>query len=351
MGLFKRKSKDVVSNEEAETAPMESVEDSKETSAADTGRERVNAMKEGAGKLWQRIKNRGNTIKDAVTARASQAMDAVFGVAKKGKEMAVEGAFAAVGGVEKGAKATVEGVKDAAEYTAESGRELMELGELAATATKNAAERTKDKAIELGLQGAALAFMAGEAGVKFAKDMKDAGVDLATEAGKATVEKAADLKKKGIDTGEAVKDYGLDRLDDIADIADALKKKGVDIKNTSQKFLLDTGLKLVDAGKDVAEAIEGKALEALQKGKDIVEAAGAKIEGWKTKAETAKDNFFTRLSDGYKKTRGAVVGGIVKALSPEIQNIVAQQIADREAALNVEFSEDGETVANEAATE
>ncbi|NQV88884.1 MAG: hypothetical protein HQ488_00985 [Parcubacteria group bacterium] len=350
MGFFKRKSKDTgaEASAEAETQKMESIDTSKEQSAADAGRERVGKMKEGVSSLWARLKARGNKTKDAISSRASQAMDAVLGTAKKGKDMAVEGAFAAVGGIERGGKAAVEGVKDAVEYTAESGRELMELGELAVQASKNAAERTKDMAVELGLTGAALTFMAGEAGVKFLKDTRDAGIDLATEAGKAAVAKAAELKQKGVDAGEAIKQYGVDRLDDVSEAADKLKQKGIDIKDSSQKFLLDSALNALDAGVDLAIALEGAALDTMQKGKDIVEAAGAKIEGWKTKAKEAKDGFFTRLSDGYKATRGAVVGKIIEALSPEIQNIVAQQMADRETAMNMDFDEGAETAPNEA---
>ncbi|NQV90298.1 hypothetical protein HQ487_02720 [Candidatus Uhrbacteria bacterium] len=346
MGLFKSLGFGKKEGGSAEMKAEAPKSEQKETSMADTGRERINAMKEGASSLWKRFQGGAKSVGDSLAGKArdaysmalgakDRAIDGVKGAVTKGKEMAVEGAFAVVGGIEKGAKATVEAGKAVAEYTAESFQEGREIKDLAVDAAKDAATRTKDAVVEAGYTGAALAIMSGEKGVALANAMKARGIEVGSQAAKDLAEGASALAEFGIDALDAVRNYGAEKIDLAVKTANEAKAAGIDLKKRGGEFALDSLVAAVDAGISVAEAVSGAAGEVLDAGREIVGVAKERIDALRGKAREAKDGFFARMSAARDTFSSKLKKMVIESLRPEIDQLIqekAQQLlADREA--------------------
>lgn len=358
MGIFKSLGFGKKEGGSAEVRAEAPKAEQKEKSAADTGRERLQAIQEGASSLWKRFRSGAKSVGDSLAGKArdaysmalgvkDRAIDGAKGAAARGKEMAVEGAFAVAGGLEKGAKATFEAGKSAVEYTAESFREGREIKDLAIDAAKDAVTRTKDAAVEAGYTGAALAIMSGEKGVEVAKAMKARGIELGTEAGMGLVAGIAVLAELGIDAASAVRDYGVEKINKAVDTAKKAKEAGIDLKKKGGEFALNSLVDAAVAGIDVALAIEGAAGRALDAGREIVGNAKERIDALRGKAREAKDGFFARLSSARDAFSSKLKNMVLESLSPEIDALIAkkaeQLLADREAlSKDITFDKIGE---------
>ncbi|PJE76370.1 hypothetical protein COV05_05025 [Candidatus Uhrbacteria bacterium CG10_big_fil_rev_8_21_14_0_10_48_16] len=348
MGIFKSLGFGKKEGGSAEVRAEAPKAEQKEKSSADTGRERLQAIQEGASSLWKRFRSGAKSVGDSLAGKArdaysmalgvkDRAIDRAKGAAARGKEMAVEGAFAVVGGIEKGATATFEAGKSAVEYTAESFREGREVKDLAIDAAKDAVTRTKDAAVEAGYTGAALAIMSGEKGVEIAKAMKARGIELKSAGAQKIAEGASKLFELGVDGLSAIGDYGVEKMDLAVETARKAKEAGIDLKKKGGEFVLNSLVDAAVAGIDVALAIEGAAGKVLDSGREIVGNAKEQLEKLRGKAQEAKDGFFARLSQGrdnysakFRKGAAELIVSLVDKLSPELEQAFAKRSAERE---------------------
>lgn len=334
MGLFKTLGFGAKEAGPSKEAEAQTPKPEAEKSAAEVGRERVKALREGAMGLWARMKERARSVRDAVSHRAKEAYAVALKAGAKGKEVAIESAFAAVGGVEKGAKKTLEAGKAAAEYTLETGREGWDLTKLAAEATKDAAVRVKDAAIDAGYTGAALAFMSGEKAVATAQALKERGIELGSAAGKKTVEAAAALAAMGVDAAAAIRDFGAEQIDKAVEAAKEAKEAGIDLARRGGVYALMSLFLAREAGIAVKDAVKGAAGEALDKGRELVGAAQEQIEALRNRAKEARDGFLARISTARDRFSSRLKTTVLEALRPEIDQMIRakaeQLLAERE---------------------
>ncbi|MCR4314376.1 MAG: hypothetical protein NUV84_03970 [Candidatus Uhrbacteria bacterium] len=364
MGLFKSLGFGKKEGESTEMSPEAPKQELKENGAAQTGRERVNAIKEGGTNLWNRFKENARSAGNYLGRKAMEAFDMAVGtvrkggkMAKKGGSMAIEGAFSVVGGIEKGAKATVEGGKAALEYAKETGREGMEIKDLAVMAVKDTATRTKEAAIDAGYTGVLLAMLSGEKGVALAKALKDKGVELKSAVGRKTIENAAALAALGIAAVAAVEMFGSDKIEQAVATASQAKDAGIDLAKQGGEMILLQLVAAASAGIVVAVAIEervgkvGKAV--LEKGAEFYGAAKEKMDALRGRAREAKDGFFARISAARDRFSSRLKDMVLEAFRPEIDQMIQKKakelLADRErlsVAENLELEEGLDEVEN-----